>query len=716
MQPRIGRGIWLASLGISRRPTLACGTSARARFAHSSSRFTKESPRWFRCSLFLATPVAGAAVLLFPRETSPVPLILSSPKAIPCTSFATKDASYATHQMSSPQEQRQSVMRKILLFIKFKIWEPILIARRFIHLTFLFVPVFLTIPIILFGPRQGKHNGRRGALVWYAFLTHQMQRAGPTFIKFAQWAATRQDLFPAEMCERLGQLHSAGEPHSLRHTKRVIERVFKRPFDEVFVSFDEKPIGVGAIGQVYCATLNPDLIPAHYLSPKHSKERQEWPRALANASRVLVSPDVPPPVIPSTSIAIKVLHPGVADMIRRDLAIMSFFAKCLSIIPGIEWLSLSDEVQVFGTMMNEQLDLTHEASNLRQFEKNFADKRAAVTFPRPLEEFTSADVLVEEHQNALPLKAFLENGGGPYDHRLADLGLDVFLNMLLIDNFVHSDLHPGNIMIKFYKPTTTYIYKNILHSILYARRPQNDDLHPTSIHQSRNDEGLTPSEESDQVIERLRPLECNREAWKAELEKISKEGYLPALVLIDAGLVTTLNQTNRRNFLDLFRAIAEFNGYHAGVLMIERCRTPELAIDTETFALKMQHLVLGVKSKTFSLGKIKISDVLTQVLINVRDHHVRMEGDFINTVLAVLLLEGIGRQLDPNMDLFKSALPILRQLGSQMTTRDAMNEIPKGNFGAMLKFWVWIEARELVSSALVNIDEMVKYDWLSPNI
>ena len=80
----------------------------------------------------------------------------------------------------------------------------------------------------------------------------------------------------------------------------------------------------------------------------------------------------------------------------------------------------------------------------------------------------------------------------------------------------------------------------------------------------------------------------------------------------------------------------------------------------------MQHIVLNVKRKTFSLGTIKISDILTDVLKAVRTHHVRMEGDFINTVISILLLEGIGRQLDPNLDLFKGALPILRQLGGQM--------------------------------------------------
>ena len=132
-------------------------------------------------------------------------------------------------------------------------------------------------------------------------------------------------------------------------------------------------------------------------------------------------------------------------------------------------------------------------------------------------------------------------------------------------------------------------------------------------------------------------------------------------------------------------AVAEFDGYRAGILMVERCRTPELAIDTETFALRMQHIVLNVKRKTFSLGQIKISDILKEVLKAVRKHHVKMEGDFVNTVISILLLEGIGRQLDPGLDLFKSALPILRQLGRQMSTQENMKQLPSGEVGAFLK-------------------------------
>ncbi|OSX67237.1 hypothetical protein POSPLADRAFT_1127596, partial [Postia placenta MAD-698-R-SB12] len=169
---------------------------------------------------------------------------------------------------------------------------------------------------------------------------------------------------------------------------------------------------------------------------------------------------------------------------------------------------------------------------------------------------------------------------------------------------------------------------------------------------------IPPSERSsDHVLDHLRTLIDDPPAWRAELTSLDAAGYVPEIVFVDAGLVTTLNDKNRTNFLDLFRAVAEFDGYRAGTLMVERCRTPQLAVDAEMFALRMQHIVLNVKRKTFSLGQIKISDILTAVLRAVRQHHVKMEADFVNTVISILLLEGIGRQLDPGLDLFKSALP-----------------------------------------------------------
>lgn len=515
----------------------------------------------------------------------------------------------------------------------------------------------------------------------------------------------------------MGKLHSNGRPHSLKYTKKVIEKVFGRPFDEIFEHFPDEPLGIGAVAQVYKAILKPDLLPPAYLeSKRHPGRSNQFTRSLA----LTYDEDHPPPQVPTASVAIKVLHPRARKTIARDIKIMTFFAKLINFIPGAEWLSFPEEVEVFSQMMFSQLDLRNEAANLDRFEKNFGKRRSAVSFPRPLLEFTSREILIEEFEEALPLKHFLNMGGAGFDNRIANLGLDAFLNMLLLDNFTHADLHPGNIMIKFYRPTTKSLLRDLVTRVIsrfdsdYA--PGRSKAAPTADDQAEED-----------VVKRMMKLRHDQDAWLDELDQLDAAGYQPELVFLDAGLTVELTPENRRNFLDLFGAVAEFDGALAGHLMVERCRTPDLVIDEETFALRMQDLVLSVKSKTFSLAKIKIGDVLSEVLSAVRSHHVKMEADFVNTVISILLLEGIGRQLDPNMDLFKSALPILRNLGRELARQEGTRTLsrqphqgsdgaPGGGVTPMIKIWFWLEARSWLLSMAEKqtVDAFVRYDWLSP--
>jgi len=56
----------------------------------------------------------------------------------------------------------------------------------------------------------------------------------------------------------------------------------------------------------------------------------------------------------------------------------------------------------------------------------------------------------------------------------------------------------------------------------------------------------------------------------------------PEIVVLDVGLVSRLSADERRNFLDLFSAVAEGDGHRAAQLMIERAKgnvlpTPEAA-------------------------------------------------------------------------------------------------------------------------------------------
>lgn len=532
-------------------------------------------------------------------------------------------------QVPKALENSKKWRRRVYFWIDRYIIEPTLTAVRFLHLFVIFMPVILTVPAVWIGPRvKSRDNERVGTLWWYGFLVRSMERAGAAFIKLGQWAASRSDIFPHEMCVVMSSLHSNAPAHPLSMTKKTVERAFDgRPFNEIFEEFDERPLGVGAIAQVYKAKLKPDLaVPGDVDVPRPSTF---YEKARRNIDATLKST---PQRVPSSYVAVKVLHPKIERIVRRDLSIMTIFAYIINAIPTMEWLSFPDEVKTFSHMMRLQLDLRIEAANLTIFRKHFANRTTA-WFPYPYTDYTTRQVLVEEFATGIPLEAFLQNGGGVFQKEIADEGLDAFLHMVLIDNFIHADLHPGNIMVRFYRPEKIEV--------------------PTLKQRNKPREELENSiDVTEDVLKRLRLLKGHPEEWSAQLQQIDQEGYRPQLIFIDTGLVTELNAVNRKNFLDLFKAVAEFDGYRAGQLMVERCRQPDAVIDKEVFALRMQHLVLGVKSRTFALGNIKIGDVLNEVLRMVRAHHVRLEGDFVNVVLSILLLEGIGRTLDPDLDLF----------------------------------------------------------------
>ncbi|KAH0555661.1 hypothetical protein GP486_006394 [Trichoglossum hirsutum] len=240
--------------------------------------------------------------------------------------------------------------------------------------------------------------------------------------QLGQWAASRSDIFPTELCVVMSSLHSHAPPHSLAATKQTLVRAFDgRPFEDIFDEFDETPIGVGAIAQCYRAKLKPGLA-----AP--DPEFDEQPRKLRHNIRenvdILVKST--PKSVPSSHIVIKVLHPGVERTVHRDLRIMNIFAKILNAIPTMEWLSLPDEVDQFGEMMKLQLDLRIEAANLSTFRKNFRS-RSTVSFPAPYTDYTTRHVLIEEFASGIPLSAFLEDGGGVFQQEIADEGLDAFL-------------------------------------------------------------------------------------------------------------------------------------------------------------------------------------------------------------------------------------------------------------------------------------------------
>lgn len=149
--------------------------------AHNAATDTARKPWSARNYLWLLPVAGGFALYLSPRPQSIFPALLSSPVIIPCNEDR---KSLPDLTINSPLEPKKSIVTFILTLLHDKIWEPILTTRRFIHLLYLFLPVLFTAPMLLVGtPQRALRGDRWGAVWWYGFLTAQMQRAGPTFVK-----------------------------------------------------------------------------------------------------------------------------------------------------------------------------------------------------------------------------------------------------------------------------------------------------------------------------------------------------------------------------------------------------------------------------------------------------------------------------------------------------------------------------------------------------
>ena len=116
------------------------------------------------------------------------------------------------------------------------------------------------------------------------------------------------------------------------------------------------------------------------------------------------------------------------------------------------------------------------------------------------------------------------------------------------------------------------------------------------------------------------------------------------LCLIDAGMTVELLPQDRKNFIDLFHAVMNNNGKQVGMLMIERSRGGRCK-DAEKFSNELGRLVNEIHASGLSLGRIGISALLQQVLILCYQHQVKLESRFSSVIIAIGVLEGLGRRL-----------------------------------------------------------------------
>ncbi|KAK1422644.1 hypothetical protein QVD17_17930 [Tagetes erecta] len=305
------------------------------------------------------------------------------------------------------------------------VFDGLILLARAIYLAILFSPSIATAP---FAEYFGNSSRKR----WLHLVRRTLEIAGPAFIKWGQWAATRPDLFPRDLCTELSKLHTKAPEHSFSYTKKTVEKAFGRKISDIFDEFEEVPVASGSIAQIHRAVLR-------------YKYRGKQIKPLV--------------------VAVKVRHPGVGESIKRDFEIINVVAKISGFIPTLKWLRLDESVQQFAVFMMSQVDLAREAAHLSRFIYNFRRWRD-VSFPKPVYPLVHPAVLVETFEQGESVAYYVDEleGNERLKSSLAHIGTHALLKMLLVDNFIHADMHPGNILVRN-KSSRKGIFKSKPHVI-----------------------------------------------------------------------------------------------------------------------------------------------------------------------------------------------------------------------------------------------------------
>ena len=78
-------------------------------------------------------------------------------------------------------------------------------------------------------------------------LSAALRDLGPSFIKLGQILSTRSDLVGEAIAADLAELQDKLPPFPAEEARRIIETELGRPIDELYESFDEKPVAAASI-------------------------------------------------------------------------------------------------------------------------------------------------------------------------------------------------------------------------------------------------------------------------------------------------------------------------------------------------------------------------------------------------------------------------------------------------------------------------------------
>lgn len=227
---------------------------------------------------------------------------------------------------------------------------------------------------------------------------------GGCFIKVGQHLSALEYLIPLEYVQVLQVCHSNAPESKLEDVHAVIKEDLGMEVDEIFTSFDTKPIGTASLAQVHRATLKD-----------------------------------------GSTVAVKVQHRRVLNHSFVDMKTMEVLVKVVAkLFPEFQFLWLAEETK---KNLPKELDFLHEGKNCERVAKMF-DHFDFLRVPKVHWKLCSKRVLTMEYCEGGQVndKAYMTKHNVSVEEVSRKLG-QLYSEMIFVQGYVHCDPHPGNVLV-----------------------------------------------------------------------------------------------------------------------------------------------------------------------------------------------------------------------------------------------------------------------------
>ncbi|MEM9417553.1 MAG: AarF/UbiB family protein [Planctomycetota bacterium] len=257
-----------------------------------------------------------------------------------------------------------------------------------------------------------------------------IEELGPTVLTAGQVHYTRPPHNPAEFANEFKKLQANVPPapwegeNPNKHVHAALRQELGDRFDTAFQKIDPEPLAAASMAQVHRATLTD-----------------------------------------GTHIVLKVLRPGIDEVINADLQLMGWLAGLADGYLQNLGFDAPDVVEEFTKQLARETDLRVEADSTQRMSDDFADE-PGVNFPKVYREVSTRGVLALEHVQGT-LLSNLDPESITQEQRLALVGraADAVFRQCLSVGFFHADPHPGNIFVDVETASITFIDCGMVGSI-----------------------------------------------------------------------------------------------------------------------------------------------------------------------------------------------------------------------------------------------------------